>query len=137
METVEQVLLPATATAPTAGGDSTASPPPLGDSVIMTPDPVIDVVDVAEPEIHALISDEEHDHEREIEIDHDFDHENELDDQRDEGQERDHVPETVVSLDDLKLKIIKQVKPSNCNRRLLVLFCEVELIELVKKIERK
>lgn len=110
METVEQVLLPATATAPTAGGDSTASPPPLGDSVIMTPDPVIDVVDVAEPEIHALISDEEHDHEREIEIDHDFDHENELDDQRDEGQERDHVPETVVSLDDLKLKIIKQVE---------------------------
>lgn len=139
METGEHVLLPATATAPTAGGDSTASSPPLGDSVIiMTPDPAIDVDDVAEPEIHALISDEEHDHEREIEIDHDFDHENEHElDQRDDGQEPDHVAETVVSLDDLKLKIIKQVNPSNCNWLLLILSCEIELIEWVEKIERK
>lgn len=96
----------------------------------MTPDPAIDVDDVTEPEIHALISDEEHDHEREIEIDHDFDHENEHElDQRDDGQEPDHVAETVVSLDDLKLKIIKQVNPSNCNWLLLILSCEIELIE--------
>ncbi|MCI96363.1 La-related protein, partial [Trifolium medium] len=59
METVGELVLPsATATAPTAG-DPTASPPPL---VASAPDPVIDLHDVvAESEIHALISDEEHD----------------------------------------------------------------------------
>lgn len=99
METGEQVLPSATATAPTAG-DPTASSPPLVDPFTV-PDPDIDLDDVAEPEIHVLISDEEHDH------DHEHDHENEHD--HDEGQERDHVADTVVSFDDLKLKIIKQV----------------------------
>ncbi|CAI8590844.1 unnamed protein product [Vicia faba] len=95
----------ATATAPTAG-DPIASPPPLGHAVV-TPDPAVDFDDyVAEPEIHALISDEEHDHVHEHdELDHDFDHAHEH-----EGHERDQVAETGVSLDDLKLKIIKQVE---------------------------
>ncbi|XP_045805290.1 la-related protein 6A [Trifolium pratense] len=109
METVgEQVLPSATTTAPTAG-DPTASPPPL----INVSDPVIDDLHdvVAESEIHALISDEEHDLDHEPDLDHDFDHENEHE-HPDEGQEQDHVAETVtvVSLDDLKLKIIKQVE---------------------------
>jgi hypothetical protein len=112
METVgEQVLPSATATASTAG-DPTASPPPLV-APIHLPDPVIDLHDVvAESEIHALISDEEHVLDHEHDLDHDFDHENENENEhehRDEGHEQDHVAETVVSLDDLKLKIIKQV----------------------------
>ncbi|CAK8530917.1 unnamed protein product [Lathyrus sativus] len=85
METGEQGLPSAIATAPTAG-DPTASPP---------------------------LIDEEHDHVHEHELDHDFDHDHEHvheHDHHDEGHERGHVAETVVSLDDLKLKIIKQVE---------------------------
>lgn len=106
MESGEQGLLSATTTP--AGADPTASPPPLGDPV-SGPDPAAGPDDVAEPEIHALISDEEHDHHHDHDHDHDEDHDHEHD-HHDEDQDRDHVAETAVSLDDLKLKIIKQVK---------------------------
>lgn len=115
METGEQGRPSAIATAPTAGDPTASPPPPLGDAVI-TPDPPVDFDYVAEAEVHALISDEERDHVHEHGLNHDFDHEHEHD-HHDEGQEPDHVAETGVSLEDLKLKIIKQVRPRlrNCN----------------------
>ncbi|CAK8579792.1 unnamed protein product [Lathyrus sativus] len=89
METGEQGLPSAIATAPTAG-DPTASPPLIGDAVI-SPDPAVDFDYVAKTEVHALISDEEHDHVHEHELDHDFDHDHEHvheHDHHDEGHER-------------------------------------------------
>ncbi|CAL5183770.1 unnamed protein product [Lathyrus oleraceus] len=108
METGEQGRPSAIVTAPTAGDPTASPPPPLGDAVI-TPDPPVDFDYVAEAEVHALISDEERDHVHEHGLNHDFDHEHEHD-HHDEGQEPDHVAETGVSLEDLKLKIIKQVE---------------------------
>ncbi|XP_019419762.1 PREDICTED: la-related protein 6A isoform X2 [Lupinus angustifolius] len=57
-------------------------------------------------EFHSLISDEEHHHD----LDHDHeehDHEHDLDE---EQQVHDHVVDNDVSLDDLKIKILKQVE---------------------------
>ncbi|XP_061374334.1 la-related protein 6A [Gastrolobium bilobum] len=101
MEGGDQGLSSATAAASTAA-DLTASPPLLVDPV-SGPDPAAGLDDVSEPEIHALISDEEHDHDHELDHDHEHDH-------HDEDQDRDHAAVTGVSLDDLKLKIIKQVE---------------------------
>lgn len=93
-----------------AAGHTTASPPPLDDPVsgsdlAARPDLV------SEPEIRALVSDEEHDHEHDLDHDHEHEHEHEHeDDHHDEDHDRDHAAVAAVSLDDLKLKIIKQVE---------------------------
>ncbi|XP_027360921.1 la-related protein 6A isoform X1 [Abrus precatorius] len=103
MEGGESVPLSAT-----AASDTTGSPPPLD-----SPDLAVGSDDVAEPEIHPLISDEDHDHEHELEHEHehDQDHEHEREhDHHDEDHDRDHAAVAGVSLDDLKLKIIKQVE---------------------------
>lgn len=103
MEGAEQGPPSATAVDPTASaGDPTASSPPLGDPVT-GPDPATALDDVDEPEIHVLISDDDHespDHDHDQEVDH-----------HDEDHDRDHAAETVLSLDDLKLKIIRQASP--------------------------
>jgi len=101
MEGGEQVPPSATAAVTTAV-NPTASPPPLVDPFV-APD-----LTVAETENHALVSDEEHGHE----LDHDLDHEH--DDEHDHDQhleDRDHAAVPAVSVEDLKLKIIKQVTP--------------------------
>ncbi|KAK7331356.1 hypothetical protein VNO77_25579 [Canavalia gladiata] len=111
MEGGESVLPSVTAAASTAG-DPTASLPPL-DAPVGSPDLAACLDDAAEPEIHVLISDEEHENDHDHDHDHDQDHEHEHEhehDHRDEDQERDQAAVTVVSLDDLKLKIIKQVE---------------------------
>lgn len=133
MESGEQGLPSAISAAPTTG-IPTESPPPLGDP-INGPDPA------AEPEFHALISDEEHEHDHDHDHDHEHDHDSDHDhehDQHDDDQGHDHVVGTVASLDDIKLKIIKQV--INTSSRFLlfsskwffsligdILSCEVEL----------
>ncbi|XP_057428635.1 la-related protein 6A isoform X2 [Lotus japonicus] len=102
MEGAEQGPPSATAVDPTASaGDPTASSPPLGDPVT-GPDPATALDDVDEPEIHVLISDDDHespDHDHDQEVDH-----------HEEDHDRDHAAETGLSLDDLKLKIIRQVE---------------------------
>ncbi|KAK7303125.1 hypothetical protein RJT34_14026 [Clitoria ternatea] len=103
MEGGELVLPSSTAT---AGDSTTVSPPPLDDRV-SSPDLGAGSDDVTEPEIHPLISDEEHDHEHEHDLDHDRDHEH---DHHHEDQDHDHAAVSGVSLEDLKLKIIKQVE---------------------------
>ncbi|KAK7245682.1 hypothetical protein RIF29_40531 [Crotalaria pallida] len=88
---------------PTAA--SSSSPPPLPPG----PDPL--APPPLDPDIHALtlISDEEHHLLDEVEIDHEHDHDH--DHEEEEQQDHDHAAQTGgVSLDDLKLKIIKQVE---------------------------
>ncbi|TKY71983.1 La-related protein 6A [Spatholobus suberectus] len=133
MEGGEQVLPSATA-AVSAAGYPTASPPPLADPV---GGPVLAAAsdDVPEPEIHALVSEEEHDHEHDHDHDHDHEHEH---DHRDEDQERDHaVVAAAVSLDDLKLKIVKQATPllpfdysrtNNCFVSVEFAFCCLDIL---------
>ncbi|RDX62945.1 La-related protein 6A, partial [Mucuna pruriens] len=136
MEGGEQVLPSATAAVSTAGYP-TASAPPLDDPV-GGPDLVAASVDVTEPEIHALVSDEEHDHEHDHDHDHDHDHELEHDHHH-QDHDRDHPAVAAVSLDDLKLKIIKQATPlllfdySQTNNSFISVqfaFCNTDFVEL-------
>ncbi|ESW19889.1 hypothetical protein PHAVU_006G164000 [Phaseolus vulgaris] len=100
MEGGEQVPPSATAAVTTAV-NPTASPHPLVDPFAV-PD-----LTVAETENHALVSDEEHGHELEHDLDHEHDDEHEHDQHL---EDRDHAAVPVVSLEDLKPKIIKQVE---------------------------
>ncbi|RYR36364.1 hypothetical protein Ahy_A10g051338 isoform C [Arachis hypogaea] len=88
------------------GGDdslppSAASPPWHGDHAgASDPDPASGPEDIAEPEFHDLLTEEEQHH---TDLNHDLDH--------DHDDDHEHAPEpetTDVSFDDLKLKIIKQ-----------------------------
>ncbi|XLR46002.1 hypothetical protein S83_030662 [Arachis hypogaea] len=90
------------------GGDdslppSAASPPWHGDHAgASDPDPASGPEDIAEPEFHDLLTEEEQHH---TDLNHDLDH--------DHDDDHEHAPEpetTDVSFDDLKLKIIKQVE---------------------------
>nr|KYP38757.1 La-related protein 7 [Cajanus cajan] len=106
MEGDEQVLPSATVAAVVStAGHPTASPPPLADPVGAPGLAAASDDVVAEPEIHAPISDEEHEHEHEHDHGNDNDHEHDLH----EDQDRDHAAVASLSLDDLKLKIAKQV----------------------------
>ena len=109
MEGGEEVLPSATATS-AATGNPTASPPPLAD-LVGAPDLAAASDDVVtQPEIHALISDEEHDHEHEHDDDLEHEHEQHEHDHHHEDRD-DHAAVAAVSLEDLKLKIIKQATP--------------------------
>ena len=108
MEGGEEVLPSATA-ASAATGNPTASPPPLAD-LVGAPDLAAASDDVVtQPEIHALISDEEHDHEHEHDDDLEHEHEQHEHDHHHEDRD-DHAAVAAVSLEDLKLKIIKQAE---------------------------
>ncbi|XP_040864225.1 la-related protein 6A isoform X1 [Glycine max] len=108
MEGGEEVLPSATATS-AATGNPTASPPPLAD-LVGAPDLAAASDDVVtQPEIHALISDEEHDHEHEHDDDLEHEHDQHEHDHHHEDRD-DHAAVAAVSLEDLKLKIIKQAE---------------------------
>lgn len=134
MEGGEEVLPSATATS-AATGNPTASPPPLAD-LVGAPDLAAASDDVVtQPEIHALISDEEHDHEHEHDDDLEHEHEQHEHDHHHEDRD-DHAAVAAVSLEDLKLKIIKQATPllpfnysqfNNCFVPAEFAFCDADL----------
>lgn len=142
MEGGEQVLPSATTVA--AAGYPNVSPPPLADPVGASDLAAAASDDVvAEPEIHALISDEEHDHDHDHDHDHEHEHEHEHDLEHDHEHEHDHHEDrddhaavAAVSLEDLKLKIIKQATPllpfnysqfNNCFVPAEFAFCDADL----------
>ncbi|KAH1208445.1 La-related protein 6A [Glycine max] len=89
MEGGEQVLPSATTVA--AAGYPNVSPPPLADPVGASDLAAAASDDVvAEPEIHALISDEEHDHDHDHDHDHEHEHEHDHDLEHDHEHEHDH-----------------------------------------------
>ena len=133
MEGGEQVLPSATTVA--AAGYPNVSPPPLADPV-GAPDLAAASDDVVtQPEIHALISDEEHDHEHEHDDDLEHEHDQHEHDHHHEDRD-DHAAVAAVSLEDLKLKIIKQATPllpfnysqfNNCFVPAEFAFCDADL----------